>query len=252
MVAVVAVAEAGFFLAVYGAYGFPPLSDAIGAAFGLAAGLVGMTGYVLYYEAISRGTISRIGTITAAYPAITVALAVTFLGETMSPLQVLGVGLLVSSSLLLGYRETEGGRDTARLVTVLVLLAFLLWGVWGFLVKVAVTTLGEGGAFPFFALSNGSIGFALLLHYRWRKGSLRPLRTHWRWPALGTALGASGVILFTLALAEGPAALVTPLTGAYPVVTVLVAVALLQERVGLLETIGLATFLLGLFALAGV
>lgn len=249
MVALVGLAEAGFFVVVYAAYGFPPLLDLYGAALGMAAGLTGMLGYVMYYEAIARGTISRIGTITAAYPALTVILAMLILLESMSGVHAIGVSLLLGSALLLGYAETGSGGRTKPLVIMLVILAFLLWGLWGFLVKAAVSRLGEGPLFAYYALSNLLVGSSLLLHHRLRHGRQRMGRD-WIWPASGTAFGAIGVVLFTLAMASGPAVLVTPLTGAYPVVTVTGATILLRERLGRTEIVGLIVFLLGLFAVA--
>ncbi len=242
-------AEAGFFLMVYVAYGLPPLLDPYGAAMGMSAGLTGMLGYVLYYEAIARGTISRIGTITAAYPALTVVLAVLILFESLNSVHAVGISLLLGSALLLGYAETAGGERAKPLVIMLIILAFVFWGLWGFFVKVAVSNLGEGPMFAYYALSNSLIGSSLLIYHRWRHGRQR-LGRDWIWPASGTALGAIGVVLFTLAMAGGPAVLVTPLTGAYPVVTVTGAALLLRERLGRMEVLGLIAFLLGLFAVA--
>ncbi len=249
MVAIVSLGEAAFFLAFYVGYGAEPLVDFHGALLGIAAGLTGMLGYVIYYEAIARGTISRVGTITAAYPAVTVVLALVILAEAFTPLQGMGVILLLGSAVLLGRAEKRKIGGNATPITLLIILAFLLWGVWGFLVKLAVSRLGEGPIFLYFALANGLIGFIL---YR-----RRPRMAHrgrgmraWAWPAMAMACGASGVILLTLALAVGPASLVTPVTGAYPVVTVLIAGPALLERLGKLEVLAFLTFVLGIFFVA--
>ncbi len=252
MVAIVGLAEAGFFLAVYAVYGAVPLEDPIGGVMGVAAGLVGMLGYVMYYEAIARGTISRIGTITAAYPAITIILALAILAEVMTALQAVGVVLLLGSAIALGYTETRVSGRAAAPIAILVILAFVFWGLWGFLVKIAVERLGEAPIFAYFALSNAIVGAGLLMHPASRRITRRELRRNWIWPALGTTLGAGGVVLFTLAMSSGPAVLVTPVTGAYPVVTVLVAGRLFRERIGRLEILGLLTFLIGLFAVAWI
>ncbi len=135
------------------------------------------------------------------------------------------------------------------MVIVLIVLSFLFWGLWGFLVKVAIGVLGEGSMFAYYALSNFLVGSSLLIHLRWKMGRQK-LGSDWRWPAIGTTFGAVGVVLFTLAMASGPAVLVTPLTGAYPVVTVTGAAFLLRERLRVTEVVGLSVFLMGLFAVA--
>ncbi len=65
------------------------------------------------------------------------------------------------------------------------------------------------------------------------------------------AFGSAGVLFLTLALAAGPAVLVVPLTGAYPVVTVLLAGPLLREGLGWREAAAFVLFVAGLFLVAG-
>ncbi|MFQ5985773.1 MAG: EamA family transporter [Thermoplasmata archaeon] len=131
------------------------------------------------------------------------------------------------------------------------ILSFLLWGVWGFLVKVAVTELGEGSTFFYFALSNVLVGVPLLLLTRARdEGPFLEGRRILVWPALTILMGGSGVILLTLAFIDGPATLVASITGAYPVVTVLAAATLLHERFRRVDVLAVVAFVVGLLAVA--
>lgn len=253
MAALVALGEGVVFLAAFVVSGAPAVSGTLGPLLGLAAGLTGMLGFVAYYETIARGSISRLGTIIAAYPAVTVILALVFLGEGISSTQAAGVLLLLGSAMLLGRTEGEEAGTGGRTLTLLVLLSFLLWGVWGFLVKLAVTDMGEGSTFLYFALSNALVGLPLLLLVR--RGPSGPFladRRFLTWPALTILMGSGGVILMTLAFVDGPATLVSPLTGAYPVVTVLAASLLLRERFGRVDVLAVAAFLIGLFAVSVV
>lgn len=248
MVALVALGEAVVFAGVALALptSFPgPLPQAL---FGLGAGLAGILGYVAYYEAIARGTVARIGTITAAYPAGTVLLALLLLQEVLTGPQFLGIGLLLGSAVLLGHAEHRKRESASPPVTLLVVLAFVLWAAWGFLVKVSVEVLGEGATLSYFAATNA--GTAVLLLARPRALPAPTGRRRWRWPLGAIALGGGGVILMTLAFARGPAALVAPVTGAYPVVTVLAAIALLRERLRRAEALAFLAFAAGLFAVA--
>ncbi|MCJ2531446.1 MAG: DMT family transporter [Candidatus Thermoplasmatota archaeon] len=249
MVAMVALGEAGVFLAAYLALGAPSLGGSRGLLLGLGAGLTGMLGFVAYYETIARGTISRVGTIIAAYPAVTVILALAFLGETITLTQGLGIALLLGSAVLLGRGEGQTARTGGRLLTVLVLLSFLLWGVWGFLAKVVVTEVGEGPTFFYFGVSNLLVGVPLLLFVGARAtGPFLAKRRLLAWPTLTIMMGSGGVILMTLALVGGPASLVAALTGAYPVVTVLAATTLLHERFTRIDVLAVVAFVVGLLA----
>lgn len=251
MVAMVALGEAAVFLATYVAFGAPSLGGGRGLLLGLGAGLTGMLGFVAYYETIARGSISRMGTIIAAYPVVTVILALVFLGESISLAQGLGILLLLGSAVLLGRTERQTVGAGGRMLTALILVSFLLWGLWGFLVKVAVTEVSGGSTFFYFGLSNLLVGVPLLLLVRGRRpGPSLPKRRFLAWPAMAVAMGSGAVILMTLALVDGPASLVAALTGAYPVITVLAATILLGERFTRVDVLAVAAFIVGLLAVA--
>ena len=72
--------------------------------FGLLAGMIGATGTVLFYAAISRGEASRVVVITATYPVLTFLLSLLFLGETMSLQKLIGVALAVAGVCLLAFK----------------------------------------------------------------------------------------------------------------------------------------------------
>jgi drug/metabolite transporter (DMT)-like permease len=57
---------------------------------------------------------------------------------------------------------------------------------------------------------------------------------------------ATGSLLTALALERGPASIVTPISGAYPVVTLGFAWALLKERPTRLQWAGIAAVLAGM------
>jgi len=57
----------------------------------LLAGLFGGGGYVLFMEALETGKASIVVPLTALYPAVTVILALLFLGEKLSTTQAVGI-----------------------------------------------------------------------------------------------------------------------------------------------------------------
>lgn len=250
MVMLIALGEVGLFSLLGLALGAVLPASLEGSLLALAAGLAGMLGYLAYFEAIARGTISRIGTITAAYPAGTVVLALLFLREVLTGLQALGVVLLLGAAVLLGHAESHQHGRPGVSMTPLILASFLLWALWGILVKLAVEAMGEGASLVYFGLANGLVGLGLLARPSVRGAVVRAGARALGWPLAAVLLGGTGVVFMTLAFAQGPASLVTPVTGAYPVVTVLAAVGLLRERVRGLDVLAFVAFALGLFAVA--
>jgi drug/metabolite transporter (DMT)-like permease len=118
-----------------------------------------------------------------------------------------------------------------RLWLLLTFLTTLFWGVWG-----ACVEIPEKAGFPatlgYTVWSVTMIPCALYALHRagWR------LECDLRSALLGSAvgfLGAGGTLLLFVALRTGPAYLVFPVVSLYPMLTVILAAALLRERAGI-------------------
>ncbi|MBS0373162.1 MAG: DMT family transporter [Proteobacteria bacterium] len=216
----------------------PPLFAAGGREFvltGILAYLFDGTGWILYFESIVAGPITIVGTLSAAYPALTVVFARIFLGEALSPIQYLAVALVIGGCLGLSYSPGEGdGKITSRRWIPLSFLALTCWATAQTIVKHSYS-LPEASEVTL-ALCN-TIGGALtlgaygLLRGREGRHALREY-VHSFVPMGMMAGGDLGVII---AARHGPISIVTPLTGAYPVVTLAFAALVLKERITLLQ-----------------
>lgn len=223
---------------------FPVVAAVVG-------GVVGVLGYVFYYQGIGEGSVGLMGTITAAYPAPTVLLSILLLGEGLDARQAAGVILVLACVVALAW-EPRGHRTSSRLAVVMALLAFVCWGLWGYFAKVAVDAMGDGNLFGFYATTTGPVIGVFLLATRGRGDSVpRDRRPSTVALALSdVSLGASGVVLLTVAFALGPASLVSAVTGSYPVVSTLAAHFLLKERFGWREALSLVLFVPGIILIA--
>lgn len=108
--------------------------------FGLVAALLGRAGYYTYLEALERGPVMIVGSVTAAYPAIITILAITLLGESLTTIQGVGVSIVIISMIGLSFSHSvsKGGTIFSRLSLILSILTLVLWGVWGIFVKLAL------------------------------------------------------------------------------------------------------------------
>ena len=76
------------------------LTTAIGL---VAAGLLGLLGYLTYYRALEYGgAVGLVSAISATYGGITTLLAVVVLGDRLSWRQLLGVTLSIAGLVLIG------------------------------------------------------------------------------------------------------------------------------------------------------
>lgn len=127
------------------------------------------------------------------------------------------------------------------------LMAMGLWGLWGFLSKVAALQLPTGAAY-LLAIT----GHLAVVGYLAATGGLV---IPWQPAGLAAALGAGicmafGLLYFFKALAGGAASVVVPLTALYPVVTVILSWALLREGFNLQRLAGVALALAAVWLLS--
>ena len=132
------------------------------------------------------------------------------------------------------------------------LLTILLWGAWGAVSKVASDGVDANTNQIFF-----TIGLLPLIVLVWRSPRLRggghQRRSGIAWAFLTGILGGTGNIAFFRALVVGgKASIVVPATALFPLVTVLLAVVFLRERLGRAQIFGLILALVAIYLLSMV
>ncbi len=251
MVLFVTLVDGALYLAAFLVAGQPLAASASTYAVAGMASAVGIAGYVLYFEALLRGNVSVVATITAGSPILTILGAIAFLGEIPTLAEAAGMALLVAVILILSY-EPMGGEWKVPVAVTLSVAILVLWGIWGLLTKVAVDAPGFGPwqLLLFYSASNFAAGVP---YYVWRRGRFPPpdpSRGAYTLGAAGFLLMMVGVIASTVALSLGDASLVTAVGGCAPVVTSLVAFAFLKEKATPLRLLAVLLFLPGIVLVA--
>jgi len=222
---------------------------------GIGSCLLGIMGYLCFFEAIMEGQVSIAGTITAAYPALSVIGAVLIIQETLSWVQALGVICIIAGIVGLSFEPNPGSKTAMSRRTLFFALAgFVLWGAWSLTSKIAIDNIGAGNIFGCYVVSS----LTAPLIYGWirrvrpvRNTPANPSRRVWALGAAGLGVNLIGAIAFSFALEGGTASLVVPISSAYPMITVALAVALLKERIDRLHIVPLVIVVIGL-VLVGV
>ncbi|HZI28507.1 MAG TPA: EamA family transporter [Gemmatimonadaceae bacterium] len=215
------------------------------AFWGLLAYVLDGIAWIFYYRSLTYGPISIVGTLSAAYPALTVIFARTFLGEDLSVAQGLGVGAVLLGCLALAWSPSDSAAATDSRWKAYAGAALVIWGVSGTLIRYSYGFPGahEANLALFIAIGGLlTLGTYGLLNGAVRSGS----RTEWLRSVGPMSTMAIGSLLVAIAYKHGPASLVTPLAGAYPVVTIAFAWAVLKERPTRLQWGGIAAVLLGM------
>jgi uncharacterized membrane protein len=221
-------------------------------ALGLASAFVGMIAYICFYESMVDGQVAILGTISAAYPALTVIGALVFLSEKLTTLQALGLVAVIIGILALSYERPNPQHAIPRRSMLFAFLAFLLWGLWSLTAKVAVGQIGPGNVFGCYVISSLTTPLIYVMLRKPRPRfmtSEKPSLKLWGAGAAGVVLNVAGTLIFAFALSMGQASLVVPISSAYPLVTITIAILLLGEKLNRLQMIALASVIIGLITI---
>ena len=126
-------------------------------------------------------------------------------------------------------------------------LTVVTWGLWGVCSKIAATYAKPRQALLFQTV--GIVAFALLVL------ALEKFKIEWNaagfgWAALGGFLAFVGFLTFFAALDQGKASTVVTLSALYPLVTILISIGFLHEKLSMRQGIGIVAALIASVLLA--
>lgn len=228
----------------------PPLFSPEGHEFllwGVLAYILDGAGWILYFESIVAGPITIVGTLSAAYSAPTVFFGFLLLGEKLALFQYLGVALVILGCVTLSYAPSNPNNPVKGTRWIpLAVGALLCWGLAQTTSKYAYSLAGASEVNM--SLFNTIGGFLTLGLY----GILRDpggghSLTDWGKSFLPMAMMAGGDLGVIIATRYGPISLVTPISSAYPVVTIIFASYILREKITPVQYAAIAVVILGMF-----
>lgn len=212
-------------------------------AFAALAGIGGVVGLGGLYRGMAVGAMGVVAPISAASAVIPVVVGLAR-GERPSSLQLAGILLTLLGVVLVSREESALGAGVAAGVG-LALVAATGFGLYFVFLDAASD---EGAAWAVLVARGTATVLAFVAAFA---------RSAWRPPARAlptlAAIGlfdASSNVLLAVALNEGLVSVVSVLSSLYPVVTVLLAMSLLGERMGRVQAIGVAVALGGVALIA--
>ncbi|MBK7997754.1 MAG: DMT family transporter [Verrucomicrobia bacterium] len=213
-----------------------------GMLWAFLGGIVSSLGNIAYYAALSRGAkAAAVVPLTALYPVVTIITAALLLRERLNRVQQIGLALSFAAIWLFNIQSEDGLVSPAIL---LALPPIVLWGVSGFLQKLATNHLPARTAALVYLSAFLPVAVFLAVRETWPVSI--STRTWTLALALGFFLGFGNLAVLTAFARGGKASVIAPLGSLYPIVSVPIAVLALGETVGRREVFGI------LFALASV
>lgn len=213
---------------------------------GAAAGLAGGIGVALLYRALATGTMSIVAPTTAVTAVALPVVTSIALGERPGGLVVVGI-LIGILAIVLVSRQTGTTPATQSSGVGPALSAGVAIGI--FLLALAQTRR-EAGMWPLLSDRIASVTFFVIVMAVGRHALRMPLSL----AALaigGGALDMTANALYLVAVRIGPLSPVVTLSSLYPASTVLLARAVLGERLSAWQTAGVASALLAVVLIVG-
>lgn len=220
-----------------------PLLGAGGTGLALAAGAAGTTGLFAFYRALAIGTMSVVAPISACGVALPVLVGVLD-GDEISRLTAVGMAVAVTGAILAareGPSESDHARSTNRASVLLALVAAAGFGTF--------FTLSDRVAdesVPWLLFYSRILAVVVLTGLVLRARASMPPRGDVRLLVLAGVLDVLATALYAVALREGRLSVVSVVGSLYPVVTVLLARAVLHERIRAVQIAGVVAAFVGI------
>lgn len=235
--------------------------------YAVLCGGITFVSYVFVLKALETGDASVAVPIYRMSFAVTVILAVAFLGEEITPRKVLGFALIIIALFALTaingrgkeegtYLSTEGlpvGRDevirrSATVAVAFALVAMVTIGIKGFLYKVGVS---EGAPPTTFALVQSLTFLPIAIAYAlYNDRSMRMERITWTTAPWNGVLTALASILLLASLIDGDASVSVPISQLCFVVTAVLAMVFFRERLTPIKVAGIVAAVIAVLVLS--
>lgn len=218
--------------------------NAAAVPWAIASGMSGFIGLNFFYMALARGRMGIVSPI-ASLGALVPLSAGLISGDTPSNIQLIGVIFAIVGIVLASGPELSGGADFRPVL-------FAVGAAFGF--GICLWTIAQGSSHSVVTTMTlmrlTSVAIAAL--------SLTATRTvfdvrsiDWRLVLVAGAFDVLANVTFGLATTGDLLSLVSVLGSLYPVATVLLAWAILKERLQPIQYVGVAAALAGVAAIAG-
>jgi drug/metabolite transporter (DMT)-like permease len=234
-------------------------------------GLIGAGAYFAYFTGLRVGPIAVVSGMVAAYGGLTVVLSVVLRGETLTAIQAFGAAIATAGVILTGV-AFEGGLRATRFAgpgVIFAIIALVLFSMMAITTDIALESAGWIQVLLASRTVTATISIVVVVLAAWGVRR-RPAPAVGLDAAAPAALAAApwdrarivaviliagildvlGLASFAIGLETAPTWLVGLASSFGPAVTILVAVALLGERLKRIQWFGLAGVAVGMVAIA--
>lgn len=209
-----------------------------------ALGFVGAISLFLFMKAMKIGQVAVVVPITSGFGIIIVMLAIVILKESLSLAVMSGILLVIIGTVLISFRYSEFKKIKGRVLSSsgigISLLVAVGWGIYYFFLKFVSVELGSILAAVY--VESSVLFFILILVFSNRDKLKKPHGRDYLYIFLNGFFIAVASIAYYTGITVSSISVVGAITSAAPLVSSLLAVVMLKERIELNQKI--ATFII--------
>jgi drug/metabolite transporter (DMT)-like permease len=216
----------------------------------ILTGIVALSGILAFMKGLQVGHVSVVVTVASAWGAVTAVLGVLLLGDSITLPQVGFIALIVLGTILVSLdleAVSRRIRKAENLGIEYAIVTLFSWGAYFFLMDLLDRSLG------WFAVSVFVTALTVLFIAVYGAITKERMRTSRSGLGLLLAMGAFNVIVlfaYNLGVTLSYAAILAPVSAASPLVTIILALVLLREKLAMNQKVGIAMILAGIILLA--
>lgn len=203
-----------------------------------------------FLKGLKVGSISIVSPIASAYPIVIVFAGVLLLNEAITISLGAGIVLIILGAVFASFKMHELRKLKLSKAIPGVKYALIALFGWGILyASIGIISKSLGWFYPVFIISVGS-AIALFI-YSWfgKIDTAFPLKIKRNLFAYAT-IGTAAFLFYSIGTNIGSIAVVGPITGAAPLITVILAMALKGEKVEINQAIGIIFIISGIVILS--
>ena len=212
------------------------------------ASILYATAYLLFFKGFELGNVSSISATMNLWAVFTMVFAFIFLGQRLSTFQFLGVLMIIAGVALVSLKWSDIKDQNIKLLSGVkeTFLAALLFGIFWNLSEIISEQIGwvSTTLFVKIGIVLFMLLFSLLIHRELSVAKTTP-KTKMMILFAGV-LEAAAVAFVNWGLTVGDAILVTPIASALSIVTIMMAVIFLKEKINKLQGIGMIIVITGI------
>jgi drug/metabolite transporter (DMT)-like permease len=215
------------------------------------AGISGVFGYIFLYRGFQKGNVSIVSPITASWSVVTILLAFFLFGETLMPVQIVGIiavliGVFFASTNFAEFQKSIKKGSSAGVLDAII--AMFSWGVSYALLRPIVTAVGPIIALLFLKV----IATATLFSWTGITKTKISIPSKLIFLFIGTAgvLDFLAYTAFNFSLNTQLVSIVSPIAATAPAVTIVLAYYFLKEKIVNNQKLGIIAILVGLILIS--